>query len=142
MQNLELAKKRIDDTYLLMQYGRASSRRVLDSQKALFDAQNDAADALVLHTTATLNFWTAVGVLQVRPDGMWENVMAEKTKAPAPAQDNLSLIETPGQAGPISEDLTPDRPPAEDDTQSQSDIMAMLKDISASLAEPTWSEPK
>ena len=55
-----------------MQYARASSRRVLDAQNALFDAQNEAADALVDYAIATLNFYRDTGVLQVRPDGMWE----------------------------------------------------------------------
>lgn len=70
---LELAKKRLGNTYLLLRYGRASSRRVLNSQSNLFDAQNEATDALTNYTIATLKFYCATGVLQVRPDGMWEH---------------------------------------------------------------------
>ena len=69
---LELAVKRVKDTYLLLQYGRASSRRVLNAQADLFDAQNAATEALVGYTIATLNFYRDTGLLQVRPDGMWE----------------------------------------------------------------------
>jgi len=71
-EGLRLAQERFKKTFLLMQYARASSRRVLDAQNALFDAQNEATDALVDYAIATLSFYRDTGVLQVRPDGMWE----------------------------------------------------------------------
>ncbi len=70
-EGLQLAQKRLDDTMLLMQYSRASSRRVLDAQKDLFRSQNAATEALVNFTIATLKFYRDTGVLQVQPDGMW-----------------------------------------------------------------------
>ena len=69
---LELAQKRFDNTFLLLQYGKASSRRVLAAQDDLFDAQNAAAQALVDYNIATLNFYRDTGALQVLPDGMWK----------------------------------------------------------------------
>ena len=72
LENLELAQKRFDNTLLLMQYGRANSRRVLNAQNDLVDAQNAATESLVGHAVAMLNFYRDTGVLQVRPDGMWE----------------------------------------------------------------------
>jgi len=69
---LELAQKRFDNAFLLLQYGKASSRRVLTAQNDLFDAQNDAAQALVDYNIATLNFYRDTGALQVLPDGMWK----------------------------------------------------------------------
>lgn len=72
LEALELAQKRFNKTYLLLQYGRASSRRVLSAQEDLFDAQNAATQTLVDYTIATLNFYRDTGVLYVRPDGMWE----------------------------------------------------------------------
>lgn len=71
-QGRELAQERIDKNYLLMEYGRVSSRRVLDALQHLHDAQNEMADALVDYAIATLNFYRDTDVLQVRPDGMWE----------------------------------------------------------------------
>jgi outer membrane protein TolC len=71
-EQLRLAQKRLKDTFLLMQYSRTSSRRVLDAQGDLFDAQNTATEALVAYTVATLNFYRDTEVLGVRPDGMWE----------------------------------------------------------------------
>ncbi|MGD2095212.1 MAG: TolC family protein [Phycisphaerales bacterium] len=70
--SLTLAEKRFNKTFLLLQYGRASSRRVLSAQEDLFDAQNAAMQALVDYTIATLEFYRDTGLLQVRPDGMWE----------------------------------------------------------------------
>jgi len=37
----------------------------------LLQAQNDLTAALVAHTIAKLTFFRDVGLLQVRPDGMW-----------------------------------------------------------------------
>lgn len=72
LESLELAKKRFNNTLLLLQYGRANSRRVLDAQTDLLRSQNAATEALVGHTVATLNFYRDAGVLQIRPDGMWK----------------------------------------------------------------------
>jgi len=94
---LELAVKRLKDTYLLLQYGRASSRRVLNAQDDLFDAQNAATEALVGYTTATLNFYRDTGVLQVRPDGMWQTkeIVDEKMlPTNLPVAEGSSIFET------------------------------------------------
>lgn len=72
LDSLKLAQKRLNNTLLLMQYGRANSRRVLDAQKDFFNAQNAATDTMTNHTIAMLSFYRDTGVLQVRPDGMWE----------------------------------------------------------------------
>lgn len=71
-ESLKLAQKRLENTFILLQYGRASSRRVLNAQDDLFDVQNTATEALIDYAVATLNFYRDTGVLQVRPDGMWE----------------------------------------------------------------------
>jgi len=70
--SLILAEKRFKNTFLLLQYGRANSRRVLSAQNDLFDAQNAATRTLVDYTIATLKFYRDTEVLQFRPDGMWE----------------------------------------------------------------------
>jgi outer membrane protein TolC len=70
--SLELAERRVDSTAMFLKTGRAQTRDLLDSQDALLDAQNELTDALVEHTIAKLNFFRDIGVLQVRPDGMWD----------------------------------------------------------------------
>jgi len=72
LEALELAQQRFNNTFLLLQHGKASSRRVLQAQNDLFNAQNDAGLALLDYTVATLNFYRDTGALQVLPDGMWK----------------------------------------------------------------------
>jgi len=67
-----LAEKRVESNEMLLDAGRLTVRLLLDSQNALVRAQNDYTSALVSHTIAKLNFFRDTGVLQVRPDGMWE----------------------------------------------------------------------
>jgi outer membrane protein TolC len=71
-EGLRLAQKRLDDALLLLQYGRVSTRRVLDAQKDLFNARNAVIEALINYNIATLNFYRDAEILQVRADGMWE----------------------------------------------------------------------
>jgi len=71
-EGLKLARERIRKTSVLLEYVRVSSRRVLDAEQHLYNARNEAADALVDYATATLDFYRDTEVLQVRPDGMWE----------------------------------------------------------------------
>ena len=69
--SLELAQKRVESTSLLLQAGRLTTRDLLDAQDALLQAQNNLTTALVGHAIAKLTFFQNIGVLQVRPDGMW-----------------------------------------------------------------------
>ena len=69
---LELAKKRVEVEKLSLQYGRGTVRLLLDSNDALVEAQDEVVAALVDHVIAKLNFFRDVGVLRVKPDGMWE----------------------------------------------------------------------
>ena len=72
LEALELAQQRFNNNFLLLQHGKASSRRVLQAQSDLFEAQNDAGQALLDYTIATLNFYRDTGAIQVLPDGMWK----------------------------------------------------------------------
>jgi len=69
---VELAQRRVESNQLLLDAGRIEVRLLLDSQNALVGAQNNYTRALVNHTIAKLNFFRDTGILQVRPDGMWE----------------------------------------------------------------------
>jgi outer membrane protein TolC len=71
-KSLDLAQKRVDISALLWQTGRANTRDILESQDALLSAQNSLTAALVDHTIAKLTFFKDIDVLQVKPDGMWE----------------------------------------------------------------------
>jgi len=72
MNSLDLAQKRVESNSLLLEAGRLTTRDLLDSQDDLLKAQNELTAALVGHIVAKLNFFRDIGILQVRPDGMWE----------------------------------------------------------------------
>ncbi len=69
---LELAERRVEEQKLLLEYGRGTIRLLLETEDDLVQAQNDLTGALVNHTTAKMRFFRDVGILQVKPDGMWE----------------------------------------------------------------------
>jgi len=69
--SLDLAQKRVESTSLLLQAGRLTTRDLLESQDALLQAQNNVTAALVDHAIAKLSFFRDIGILQVKPDGMW-----------------------------------------------------------------------
>jgi outer membrane protein TolC len=71
-EGLQTAQKRVKTTSVLLPYGRASSRRVLDAQHDLYDAREVATNALVEYAITTLDFYRDAETLQVRPDGMWQ----------------------------------------------------------------------
>jgi outer membrane protein TolC len=71
-QGVELAEKRVAVSPLLWEAQRANTRDLLESQDALQRARNSLTAALVDHTIAKLTFFRDIGILQVRPDGMWE----------------------------------------------------------------------
>ena len=86
---LEIAQMRAKKASVLMRYGQASSRRVLDALGDLFDARSVAANMLIEYAIATLSFYRDTEALQVRPDGMWEQgpglpVTAERTASVLP----------------------------------------------------------
>lgn len=89
-KELSLAQERIDRTTVLMQYGRASSRRVLDALDALYGAKDNATQALVNYAIAVLEFYRDSGVMQVRPDGMWQT-----EPLPVPVARAESPVNTP-----------------------------------------------
>ena len=69
---LDLAERRLETQQLLLEIGQSNVRLLLESQGALLEAQNDVTSALVSHAIAKLGFFRDIGILQIKPDGMWE----------------------------------------------------------------------
>ena len=88
--SLKLAETRVESTTFLLQAGRVDTRDLLDSQDALLSAQNDVTSALVDYAVAKLSFFRDIGILQVRPDGMWEpstvKFQSDSRNLPAPPE--------------------------------------------------------
>ncbi len=74
-QSCQVAKKRAENTLLLLKYNRASTRDVLDAHKDLLRAQNDITKALTDYAAASLEFYRDTGIMKIKPDGMWEKAV-------------------------------------------------------------------
>ena len=72
---LELAENRLEAQKMLLDVGQSNVRLLLESEGDLLAAQNDVIRSLVEFTIAGLSFYRDIGVLQVKPDGMWEELV-------------------------------------------------------------------
>jgi outer membrane protein TolC len=70
--SVELAKKRVEEQRLLLETGRGIIRLLVDSEDALVQAESSLTSALVAHVIAKMSFFRDIGILEVKPDGMWE----------------------------------------------------------------------
>jgi len=86
---LELAQIRVGVSPILWEAGRMNARDYLESQDDLLQAQNNVTSALVSHAIAKLNFFRDVGILQVKPDGMWAEPTPQPAKETAPEQTEV-----------------------------------------------------
>jgi len=69
---LKLAENRLEAQKMLFDIGQSNVRLLLESEDALLRAQNSVISSVVDHTIERLSFYRDIGVLQVKPDGMWE----------------------------------------------------------------------
>jgi outer membrane protein TolC len=83
---VDLAVNRVQEQKIKLRVGRGVIRDLQISEAALVQAQISMTNALVSHTLAKLNFFRDVGLLQVRPDGMWEQANYETSDGQANAQ--------------------------------------------------------
>jgi outer membrane protein TolC len=71
-EGLKLAERRVHEQELRLEYGQSTIRLLLEANDSLVQAQNQVTGALVDHTIAKMSFFRDIGILQVKPDGMWE----------------------------------------------------------------------
>ncbi|MBL6722220.1 MAG: TolC family protein, partial [Planctomycetes bacterium] len=67
---VEIAERRVESTRLNLDYGRASTRDVLESEEALREARNSGASALVSLTLARLDLLLELEALRVDDEGI------------------------------------------------------------------------
>lgn len=70
--SLELAKQRVAASPKLWEARKAQTRDMLEAEDALLRASNSVASALINNLIAKLTLFRDVGILEVKPDGMWE----------------------------------------------------------------------
>ncbi|HEQ60463.1 MAG TPA: TolC family protein, partial [Firmicutes bacterium] len=69
--SLSLAERRVESMALLQQAGRVSTRDVLESERALLEAQNALSRALVDFYHARLDLLLAMETLRIDDQGLW-----------------------------------------------------------------------
>ncbi|MCF7816436.1 MAG: TolC family protein [Kiritimatiellales bacterium] len=69
--SVKLAVRRVENTTLLLNQGKALTRDLLDAQSDLLSARNEATASLVDYTITRLRFWNAIERFEIDPKGMW-----------------------------------------------------------------------
>ncbi|MCP4455320.1 MAG: TolC family protein [Planctomycetes bacterium] len=70
----DLAVKNVEAQKIALKYGRSTARDLTETENDRVRARNAVTASLVNHTITKLDFFRDIGVLQVKPDGMWEQV--------------------------------------------------------------------
>ena len=69
--SVKLSERRVENTELLLQQGKALQRDFLDAKDDLLSSKNEATVALVDYTINRLRFWDAIERFEIDPKGMW-----------------------------------------------------------------------
>ena len=72
-ESCTIAEKRAQDSLLLIQYGRASTRDLLDSYDDLFDSNDAVSDSLMDYVSASMDFYRDTGIIKILPDYSWSS---------------------------------------------------------------------
>ncbi len=70
--SVALAERRVEEQKLRLETGTGIIRLLVNSENALVSAENELTSALVAYMNAKMSFFRDIGILEVRPDGMWE----------------------------------------------------------------------
>ena len=70
--SVALAERRVEEQRLRLETGTGIIRLLVNSENALVSAENELTSALVAYMNAKMSFFRDIGILEVRPDGMWE----------------------------------------------------------------------
>ncbi len=77
--SVKLSERRVENTELLLQQGKALQRDFLDAKDDLLSSKNEATVALVDYTINRLRFWDAIERFEIDPKGMWYEKMDENS---------------------------------------------------------------
>jgi len=82
--SVRLSERRVENTELLLQQGKALTRDLLDAQDDLLSSKNEATVALVDFTINRLRFWNAIERFEIDPKGMWYEQSEPEESVPTP----------------------------------------------------------
>ncbi len=72
---VEIAQRRVEEQTLRQELDRGSARDLVDAENDLIDSKNQRTSALVNHTIARLRFWRDIGILTIKDNGQWNEVL-------------------------------------------------------------------
>lgn len=76
--SLELANRRVENTDLLLQAGRAETRDLLEAQESYLNAKNALSSAIVNYLISYLRFLRDTELLELDNKGVWKGDLYEK----------------------------------------------------------------
>ncbi len=83
--SVQLSERRVENTKLLLEQGKALTRDLLDAEDDLLSSRNEATIALVDYTINRLRFWNAIERFEIDPKGMWYEQVDKKGEGSASA---------------------------------------------------------
>lgn len=78
VKGLELSQKRLEIEEALMAEGQGTARDIVESQDRLITARDLVISTLIDHNLARLQLWTDMGVLFIRKDARWADVLKQE----------------------------------------------------------------
>ena len=78
-ESLALGEQRLQLEEALYEADRGSSRDLIDAQQDLVEARDQLTAALINHTLARIQLWKNMGILFIRKDGSWADVLKKET---------------------------------------------------------------
>lgn len=79
LQVLAISEERVKLETELLQEGQGTARDLVEAQGDLIDARNGIISSRITHTLTRLQLWRDMGVLFIRKDGTWANVLNKET---------------------------------------------------------------
>lgn len=79
---LKLSEGRLELETALYQADRGNSRDLIDAQTALITARDQITSSLIAHTIARIQLYRDIGVLFIRKDGSWADVLKHEQPFP------------------------------------------------------------
>jgi outer membrane protein TolC len=73
-----LSESRLQQEESVSDEGRGTTRDLIDAQQDLIDARDLRTAAVIAHTTARLQLWRDMGILFIKKDGSWMDVLKDE----------------------------------------------------------------
>lgn len=77
---VDLSRRRVDEQDMLAELGRGTAEAKVAAQNSLTSSMNQHTSARVSHTIARLSLWRDLGILNIKENGQWEEILNVKNQ--------------------------------------------------------------